>query len=297
MISDLSNADANDLQTSWGTFWYYALLQGHDGKDIQQDLRFLHEQFDDRQPVGLDEKVLRLALGPPVEVALSEFWHTMLYWGALKTNDITVPRPFTDLLTQYDSEDMDGYTQLQLLAGSLGMSLSSPLHADTCTTTNARDNVEELIVAAISMGLDVHEGFPDKTPLRIMLNSFVTAWPERDGPSNEGLRKVLLEWLKILQRANVDLCEYGKAEERTIGQEQRPIHHWFHTYDESTKLHISALQPFKFQFTYGPTPADWSVTLLDFVEECSGDFWRLVGAQAEEALFEKCVLPGGWIDI
>jgi hypothetical protein len=37
--------------------------------------------------------------------------------------------------------------------------------------------------------------------------------------------------------------------------------------------------------------------LLDFVEECSGDFWRLVEAQAEEAFFEKCVLPGGWIDV
>jgi hypothetical protein len=100
-------------QASWGSFWYWALLEGHNGNDIQQDLRFLHEQFDDRQPVGpvdryCDELALRLALGPPIEVAFSEFWHTILYWGGLKKYDIPVPRPFTDLSTRYNPEDMHG---------------------------------------------------------------------------------------------------------------------------------------------------------------------------------------------
>jgi hypothetical protein len=146
------------------------------------------------------------------------------------------------------------------------------------------------------MGLDIHEGFPDKTPFQTMLSSFVTLWFDGDRPLNEGLEKALLKWLKILQRADIDLCGYGKAEER-IRQEQRPIPHWSDSHDEGFGLPVSAIETFKFQFTYGPMPADWSVTLLDFVEECSGDFWRLVDAQAEEALFEKCVLPGGWVSV
>jgi hypothetical protein len=276
-------------------------LEGHNGNDVQQDLRFLHEQFDDRQPVGpmdryCDELALRLALGPPIEVAFSEFWHTILYWGGLKNYDIPVPRPYTDLLTRYNSEDMHGYTQLQLLAKSLGSALAISMRADACTPTNSRVDIEELIVAAISMGLDIHEGFPEKTPFQTMLSSFVTLWLDGNRPLNEGLEKALLTWLKILQRAEIDLCRYGKAEER-IRQEQRPIPHWSESHDEEFDLPVSAFETFRFQFTYGPTPADWNVTLHDFVEECSRDFWRLVEAQAEETLFQEYVLPGGWIDV
>jgi hypothetical protein len=272
----MSSADSNDFQASWGLFWYWALFNGPNGDDIQENLRFLHEQFDDRRPTSPidqynDEAALRLALGPPDEVSVSVFWHTILLWGWFMKTDILVPRPFADLLTRYNLEYMHGYTQLQLLARFLGITEST---RHTCTSTTPRSDVEELIIAAISMGLDVHEGFPDKTPLKIMLNSFVTAWPEENRPSNEGLRKVLLKWLKILQRANVDLCGYGRVEERT-GLEQRPLHLWFLSNHGIICLHISALKPLIFQFTYGPTPADWSVTL------------------AEEDLFQEYVLLSG----
>jgi hypothetical protein len=297
----MPSADPNDKQASWGSFWYFSLLQGHDGNDIQQDLRFLHEQFDDRQPFGplnqhCDEEALRLALGPPVEVASSGFWHSMLYFGGFQTYDMSIPRPFTDLLTRYDSEHMYGYTQLQLLARFLGRTLADSIRADARIPTNLRVDIEELIVAAISMGLDIHEGSPYMTPFQIMLISFVTGWLHGDRPLNEGLKKALLTWLRLIQRAGIDLSEYGKAE-GGFGREQWPIRPWVYFHDDVTCIHFFALKPSRFQFTYGPTPADWGVTLLDFVEECSGDFWRLVEAQAEEALFEKCVLPGGWVSV
>jgi hypothetical protein len=38
--------------------------------------------------------------------------------------------------------------------------------ADACTPTNSKVDIEELIVVAIFMGLDIHEGFPDKTPFQ-----------------------------------------------------------------------------------------------------------------------------------
>jgi hypothetical protein len=224
------------------------LLWGHGGNDIQHDLRFLHEQFDDRQPVGpqdehCNEEASRVALGPPIEVAFSEFWHTILYWSGLIKNDVPVPRPFTDLLTRYNSEHMHGYTQLQLLARYLGSALAISMRT-ACTPTNSRIDVEELIVAAISMGLDIHEGFPDKTPFQTMLSSFVTLWFDGDRPLNEGLEKALLKWLKILQRADIDLCGYGKAEER-IRQEQRPIPHWSDSHDEGFGLPVSAISEIK----------------------------------------------------
>jgi hypothetical protein len=121
-----------------------------------------------------DETALRLALGPPGEVALSEFWPTILYFGELKKIDIPVPRPFTDLLTRYNSEDMDGYSQLQLLARFFDTALANSIRAKAWTPTKSRVDVEELIVAAISMGLDVHEGSPNKTPFQVMLSFFVT---------------------------------------------------------------------------------------------------------------------------
>jgi hypothetical protein len=256
----MPSADSGDKQESWGSFWYHALLFGYDGNDIQQDLRFLHEQFDDRQPIGQldqhrDEKALRLALGPPIEVASSGFWHYILYFGELQTYDMPIPRPFTDLLTRYDSKYLCGYTQLQLLARVLGRRLADHSRADACRPPTSRVDIEELIVAAISMGLDVHEGSPNMTPFRIMLIYFVNRWLHGDRPLNKGLNIALLTWLKLLQRAGIDLSEYGKAE-GGLGQEQRPIRRWVYLYADVTFLHISALKPLKFQFTYGPTPAD-----------------------------------------
>jgi hypothetical protein len=155
------------------------------------------------QPVGplyqpFHKEALRLALGPPIEAASSGVWHSILYFGGLQTYGMPVPRPFTDLLTRYDSEHMYGYTQLQLLARALGRTLADSSRDDACRPENLRVDIEELIVAAISMGLDVHEGSPNNTPFQVMLIYFVTRWLHGDRTLNEGLRKALLTWLRLI---------------------------------------------------------------------------------------------------
>jgi hypothetical protein len=192
---------------------------------------------------------------------------------------------------------MGDETQLQSLALFFGTLLAAWPYQYGSPNTIA--DVEELIVVAILTGLDVHVGGSGHSPFQLMLVGFSNAWGDsRSITSSRLLTKALLAWLEVLQRADVDIGIYGKKEER-IRKRYRPRHFWpsMYRYGFWSFVGASAVpETYEFQFTYGPTLADWSVTLLDFVEECSGDFWRLVEAQAEEAFFEKCVSPGGWID-
>jgi hypothetical protein len=266
-------------------------------EDIREALHALRQYYHDDQPKDdrasdLNEAATRWVSCSPDNATFSRFWQTLRRWNGSALCQPTVPRPLAELLTRYDATDMCGETQLQTLAMFFGTLLAARYGLSGTIA-----DVEELIVLAISTGLDVYQGHSGQTPLQLMLIGFANAWgASRSETSSKLLTKALLAWLKVLQRAGVDIGVYGKKEERNRKRYQRR-HSWppmltlWYLDDESIDRSVP-----EFQFTYGPTPADWSVTLLDFVEECSGNFWRLVEAQAEEDLFQKYVLPGGWID-
>lgn len=245
----------------------------------------------------LDKPAMLLALCPPETAPFLQFWQTVYHWGWDPDCCPIVPRPFTDLLAQYNATDMCGSTQLQLLARFYGTTLVAPMDLDHHRAKDARADIEELIVAAISTGLELHEGSTGTTPLQLVLRQCIHRWYFCDvQPSTKGLNQVLLAWLKLLQRAGLDLHEYGKEEDRLCNVRRLagdPMAFMPILASDAEAVHSA----FELQFTYGPRPSDWAVWLSDFAEECSGDFWHMVGKQIEEASFDKYVLPGGWVSV
>ena len=161
-----------------------------------------------------------------------------------------------------------------------------------------KNDLEDLIVAALSMNMDIHAGSSGKTLLELLLSSFISGWDYGKSISpTKSLRKALLAWLDILRRGGVELLEYGKEEARLLQiRRLKPT-----TVSRYSGYHSSGLDEtspkieFAFQLEYGPRPSDWDVTLLDFAEECSGDFWHSV-ERTEKLLIRECVVPGEWID-
>jgi hypothetical protein len=280
---------------------------GHETDNIRTAVRSLHELYDGHQFKSarireLDDAAMRLTLCSSDEEMFLRFWQTVREWGWSQLCCPTIPRPFAGLLAQYDRDDMEGKTLLQSLAEHYGTRLASSMN-DRYESPDMIADLKELIGAAISAGFDVHQGDDGHTPLQLMLSCFAINWDNVTMvPSTKIQAKALLTWLEVLQRADVDLSAYGQEEER-IRRCYQPIWSWPSALDDIYRAYNGQISPaeptpesIRFQFTYGPTPADWNVTLLDFVEECSRDFWGMVEAQNEHALYQKYVLPGGWID-
>ena len=282
----------------------WALL-GHSGDvhTLREDVLFLHEQYDEGQHVSTEDRrwekaAMRLTQCLPGEAEYMRFWQTLQYWGWPDFCCHVFPRPFTDLLTRFDSDAMCGHTQLQLLAESYGSILAASMCRTRARSIKAKSDLEDLTVAAVSMKMDVHEGSNGKTVLELLLSSFISGWdPCNSIPPMRNLRKALLAWLDVLRRGGVELLEYGEEESRLLqirrlNQTTASTYSGYHSagFDET-----GAKIDFAFQINYGPRPTDWDVTLLDFVEECSGDFWQSV-ERTGKLLVRECVVPGEWIE-
>lgn len=289
---------------TYGFFWRWSLLDhSGDAGTLREDLIFLHEQYDEDRHEStedrrFDEAAMRLARCLPDEAVYLRFWQTLQQWGWSDFCCPVFPHPFTDLLTRFDSHAMCGNTQLQLLAKSYGCILAASICRIRARSKKIKKNLEDLTVTAVSMKLDIHAGSSGKTLLEILLGSFISSWDYgKSIPPTKSLRKALVAWLDVLCRGGVELLEYGKEEARLfqicrLKQKQLSVYSGFHsaTFDETgPKIE------FAFEFKYGPRPADWDVTLLDFVEECSGDFWQSV-ERVEKHLARECVMPGEWIE-
>jgi hypothetical protein len=101
-------------------------------------------------------------------------------------------------------------------------------------------------------------------------------------------------WLKILQRAGVDLVAYGTEEHRqfltyrSLENPEPPLLYWC----EIQPLDFSD-EIFYIDITYGPTPEDWTVQLDRMFDQYVGDFWEMPGLFDE---VEVRTVPGAWID-
>lgn len=200
-----------------------------------------------------------------------------------------------DALAQYDPQDFFGFTQLQLLTVNYAYRCAfETVHGGGVTD----EEYEWMILKTIDFGTDVQQGCNGHTPLMQYLSVFVVIWNRFDRnlrPLPKMLRKALFSWLRILLCAGIDLCAYGEGESRLFQSFRGlldpvpPLQHW-------PQLGRDHDQCFHFQLVYGSTPSDWDVTLLDFTEECAGDFWQLVDAQTEDAERKLDSLPGSWVD-
>ncbi|GAB7324195.1 hypothetical protein MBLNU13_g07558t2 [Cladosporium sp. NU13] len=290
--------------TTYGFFWRWALLDhSGDAGTLREDLIFLQEQYDEDQHASAedrryDEAAMRLARCLPGDVEHLRFWQTLQYWGWSDFCCPIFPRPFTDLLTRFDSDAMCGNTQLQLLAKSYGSVLAASMSRTRARSLKIKNDLEDLIVAAISMNMDIHADSNGKTLLELLLSSFISGWDYgKSISSTKSLRKALLAWLDILCRGGVELLEYGKEEARLfqICRLKPTTVSMYSGYHSASFNETGPKIEFAFQLKYGPRPSDWDVTLLDFVEECSGDFWHSV-ERSEKLLIRECVVPGEWID-
>ncbi|KAJ8067556.1 hypothetical protein OCU04_004896 [Sclerotinia nivalis] len=109
----------------------------------------------------------------------------------------------------------------------------------------------------------------------------------------------LLDWLEILQSANVDLEQYGKKEMLLFKRHQSescaplllktPVTSVTYYVDwglvcEWGWTHVLG-------FRYGPRPEDWNFWLSEPTDQFAGDFWSLI-EDPPLATF----IPGAWVD-
>jgi hypothetical protein len=194
-----------------------------------------------------------------------------------------------DMLSQYVPEHHDGRTPLQLSAVNLACALVFDL-------PDLPQNPETMIVLIIESGADLHEAHQCCTPLQLFLNT-IEDLRLRDYNSFVvrpwNMLNMLKEWLNILERAGVDLNEYGAEKSRRLhakrfAEEPKSA---LQAWDGLYRWHQSRVES-SFIISYGPTPQDWTVQ-LDMAEQYAGDFWRMPGLLSET---EVQVIPGSWID-
>jgi hypothetical protein len=206
-----------------------------------------------------------------------------------------------DMLSQYVPEHYDCRTPLQLSAVNLAYAL-------VCDVHDLRQNLKMMILLIIESGADLHEAYHCYTPLQLLLSTFPSGVAAGDvhgklvDSSSRNLQRILREWLKILQRAGVDLNAYGVEESRQchidcsmedsrnaleIWHDNNPWGVW---HDDNPWFFSGVIS--RFTFSYGPTPDDWTVQ-PDMSEEYLVDFWSMVGLLGET---ELRALPGSWID-
>jgi hypothetical protein len=225
------------------------------------------------------------------------FWQTLEFptidWTTVRSEET-----IRDMLDRYVPEHHGGKTPLQLAAVCTAncLRLEGPW---------GRPNMrcmEGIIAAIIKTGADVHKGDHHHTPLMLFLAA--VSWRESmrstRHPTHGEIQLKLAVWLKILQRAGVDLDAYG-AEEcrqslkyRSLEDPIPPLLYWNDTLFPpfiNEVIHLT--------FSYGLKPEDWKVQLdwkapLDYtIDQYVGDFWEMPGLLDE---YKIQAMPGGWIE-
>lgn len=287
-------------------FWLFALSE-RSTSDLHEGTLFLYENCDDadeeRPRTFYETDAMRLASCPRERLAPLVFWQRMKYWSFTyrgSTWRYSASTSHSDLLTQYKPADFWGLTQLQLLAVNLGRHVASIIPGEL----KGKDKIlGEITQATIEHGVGIHEGSNGHTPLMMYLSmvlAMIRYWPN-DHTMNLGapnfLREALLIWLNILQTAGVDLSAYGKEEARRFADYRSssdpvpPLQPW-----EGLSLQIEKGTVPLFALSYGSTPSEWDVEVVDLMEEYAGGFWRMVDRQTEEDERRRHAIPGGWVD-
>lgn len=304
---DVGNEASDDIQISYGLFWQCSLLHDREEAAIDADVKFLRTEYDDddartKEDSVYDKVAASLESCTPEEAVSLHFWRGVYHCRKTAFLDLSTLPSINTLLTSYESRHLGGQTQLQLLAALYGRLLALWLHPDMLPPESAKVGVENFIQQAITIGLDVHAGSTDYTPLTIVLGAFCCFWPDGANVPQFKLHKVLITWLRLIERAGVNLHEYGQEELRRSELQKFPqtpesmFVYWYKDVLEDVPRWTSSWTPLPIALSFGNRSSDWKVTLLGYAEECSHDFWNSVGAQVKEASYDQCLLPGGWVE-
>jgi hypothetical protein len=174
---------------------------------------------------------------------------------------------------------------------------------------------EGLIIKAVELGLDLHDGGDGVSPLLNLLHIIINTCPMVSTRRQvQTMHKRLKNWLSLLQRAGVDLSLYGQEECRLLADLQYTCEHpWLWSGklrdQRSISEELMAANPeFSFDvhntvavftFTYGPSPDDWKLWFCHPGDRYAGPFWRMI---EEESLLEGVEhpvgshVPGAWQD-
>ncbi len=140
-----------------------------------------------------------------------------------------------------------------------------------------------------------------RRPTTTSFLEFLGGFLEGLGPSNRipqsDATMATKFWVQCLIEIGVDLQQYGKIEHRLFAQELINSHKNPDCGDRCDFRDFSCPQiPLRLvDFTYGPHPDDWSVTLERSAIEYSAQFWELAERLYGEPKSENRI-PGGWVD-
>lgn len=284
----------------------FSLLHGHEEAAIREDVQFLRTHYDEddtktQEDLCYDKAAKGLLISSQAEAASLRFWRSIHHCGLAYFDSNVIPS-ITALLTSYDPSHLNGKTQLQLLAVVYGRVLAEWPHHGRPQSSRRKIIIEEFIVEGINLGLDLHEAFRNCTPLKAMLTCFTCFWDQGEMVPQSELHKALIAWLRLLERAGVNLSEYGKKDFRSFQTHQfsqtprSTFEDWFRGVFEDSSWWKGEGTMLLFALTCGRRSSDWQIVLLGLAEEYLQDFWQMVETQTREASFQKYVPPGGWID-
>lgn len=103
----------------------------------------------------------------------------------------------------------------------------------------------------------------------------------------------LRTWVSELKSAGVDLEEYGEKESSFFGKQGL----WYYIYVGSLTSRPVGYRDkeedsfwfYVWKLSYGPEPEDWTVWVMNPIDELVGEFWEMVVRDEE-------VMPGTWVD-
>jgi hypothetical protein len=195
------------------------------GSHLREDMLWLNDVYEDaidvapeigKQDLGNYSRVGRLLSCSQERANSIHFWQCFVGPDAMVKYGTISKRTCQDMLSQYVPEHRDGRTPLQLSAVSLAYALARE-------DPGRVRNMEMMIVCILESGADLHEAVESYTPLALFLETITRnrGWIDdglkvADYLRPRDLRRMLKVWLKILQRAGVDLIAYGAEESRTL---------------------------------------------------------------------------------
>ena len=267
------------------------------GRRLREELIWLYDLYGGVAGIAFEEayatseatKAMRLVLCSPDDADSVWFWHFIENTTAGLS---TVPSEETvkDMLNRYVPEHHGNRTPLQLAAVAIGRNLSDA-HPSQLGITRG---LEVIIAAIIANGVGLHDGDHHHTPLLLFLTAILERpiWYQHLPSRPREIQRGIMAWLKIMQKAGVDLVAYGAEESRrflafrSLERHVPPLLYW-----NDSGMYISDEAP-RFTFSYGPTPEDWTVRLDRMVEQYVGDFWQMPGLLDEHVP----TVPGAWVD-
>lgn len=261
------------------------------GRSLREDLIWLRGFYsDDVEEASVEQyhivakpRTTRLLLCSPEDADSIWFWQCLENPWMIR--DIHPTDGDHAMLNRYIPEHHDGKTPLQLTAVITAVAL-------------AWDNqslfkfLEGFIAIIIATGVGPHDGDHYHTPLVL----FLTAILHYSSRRPRDMRRMLLGWIKILQRAGVDLVSYGAEETRqhlAYRALEDPIPQRLYLRDVMIFTPALSDEVFYFTFSYGPEPHDWTVQLDHQIDQYVHEFWQMPGLLDDS---EVRVVPGAWVD-